>query len=40
MARDVPVYVGGPGVDEGAVRGLGGRLLEGNPVAAARALVA
>jgi DNA-binding transcriptional MerR regulator len=40
MARNVAVYVGGPGVDQGAVRGLGGRLLEGDPVAAARALVA
>ncbi len=38
LARDVPVYVGGPGVDEDAVRGSGGRLLEGDPVAAARAL--
>src|SRR6185437_485725 len=36
MARDVAVYVGGPGVDEGAVLALGGRLLDGDPVAAAR----
>ncbi len=40
MARDVAVYIGGPGVDEGAVRDLGGRLLDGDPVAAARALTA
>src|SRR3954453_6609185 len=40
MARDVAVYIGGPGVDEGAVRGLGGGLLDGDPVAAARALTA
>jgi DNA-binding transcriptional MerR regulator len=39
MARDVAVYIGGPGVDEGAVLELGGRLLEGDPVVAARALV-
>jgi DNA-binding transcriptional MerR regulator len=40
LARDVPVYVGGPGVDEDAVQQLGGRLLDGDPVAAARALTA
>jgi MerR family transcriptional regulator, light-induced transcriptional regulator len=38
LARDVAVYVGGPGADEEAVRGSGARLLEGDPVAAARAL--
>jgi methanogenic corrinoid protein MtbC1 len=40
LARDVAVYVGGPGADEEAVRGSGGRPLEGDPVAAARALTA
>lgn len=40
MARDVAVYVGGPGADEATVRELGGRLLEGDPVAAARTLTA
>jgi methanogenic corrinoid protein MtbC1 len=40
LARDVPVYIGGPGVDEVTVTDLGGRLLEGDPVAAARALTA
>ena len=40
LARDVAVYVGGPGADEEAVRGSGARLLEGDPVAAARALTA
>ena len=40
MARDVAVYVGGPGVDEATVRDLGGRPLDGDPVAAARALTA
>ena len=40
LARDVPVYVGGPGADEDAIRGSGARLLEGDPVAAARALTA
>jgi DNA-binding transcriptional MerR regulator len=40
MARDVAVYVGGPGVDEGTVEKIGGRLLGGDPVAAARALTA
>ena len=39
LARDVPVYVGGPGADEDAVRGSGGRLLEGDPVDAAQALI-
>jgi DNA-binding transcriptional MerR regulator/methylmalonyl-CoA mutase cobalamin-binding subunit len=38
LARDVAVYVGGPGADEEAVQGSGARLLEGDPVAAARAL--
>jgi MerR family transcriptional regulator, light-induced transcriptional regulator len=38
LAGDVAVYVGGPGVDEETVQKLGGRLLEGDPVAAARAL--
>jgi MerR family transcriptional regulator, light-induced transcriptional regulator len=40
MARTVPVYVGGPGIDEATVKELGGRLLDGDPVAAARALIA
>jgi MerR family transcriptional regulator, light-induced transcriptional regulator len=40
LARDVPVHLGGPGVDEDTVDALGGRLLEGDPVAAARALTA
>jgi len=40
LARDVAVYVGGPGADEEAVRGSGARLLQGDPVAAARALTA
>jgi methanogenic corrinoid protein MtbC1 len=40
LARDVPVYVGGPGVDEDTVEKLGGRLLDGNPVVAAGALTA
>jgi DNA-binding transcriptional MerR regulator len=40
LARDVAVYVGGPGADEEAVRGSGGRPLEGDPVAAARTLTA
>jgi DNA-binding transcriptional MerR regulator len=40
LARDVAVYVGGPGAEEEAVRGSGARLLEGDPVAAARALTA
>jgi methanogenic corrinoid protein MtbC1 len=39
MARDIAVYVGGPGVDEATVLDLGGRLLEGDPIAAARALI-
>jgi methanogenic corrinoid protein MtbC1 len=40
LARGVAVYVGGPGVDEATVLDLGGRLLEGDPVVAARALTA
>jgi methanogenic corrinoid protein MtbC1 len=40
MARELALYVGGPGVDEATVRALGGRVLEGDPVAAARALTA
>jgi MerR family transcriptional regulator, light-induced transcriptional regulator len=40
VGRDVAVYVGGPGVDERLVEGFGGRLLEGDPVAAARAMTA
>jgi hypothetical protein len=38
MARDVPVYLGGPGADARLVDAIGGRLLEGGPTAAARAL--
>jgi DNA-binding transcriptional MerR regulator len=38
IARDVPVYLGGPGADARLVDKLGGRLLEGGPTAAARAL--
>jgi MerR family transcriptional regulator, light-induced transcriptional regulator len=40
LARDVTLYVGGPGVDERVATQIGGRLLEGDPVAAARSLTA
>jgi MerR family transcriptional regulator, light-induced transcriptional regulator len=40
LAEHIPVYVGGPGLDEDSVREIGARLLEGDPVAAARALTA
>lgn len=40
IARDVPVYVGGPGTDARLVDKLGGRLLEGGPTAAAQVLTA
>ncbi len=40
VARDVAVYVGGPGVDEGVVAEVGATLLDGDPVAAARTLTA
>src|SRR3954471_1105106 len=40
VARDVAVYVGGPGVDERLVEAFGGRPLEGDPVAAAQTMTA
>lgn len=38
IARDVPLYLGGAGADDRLAAALGGRLLEGGPVTAARAL--